>query len=111
LDLPQAGEEAGLIGAKPAPAPDTNIDLQRELFSVDDSAGHAASEPVDDDLFSEEPPKIEWRAEDSDDNPEAASRSMSAGDQVLFPYDEPTVAAGRGLWIRKRTSRTRRFFG
>jgi hypothetical protein len=107
---PQASDEPSPIDASPAPAPETNTDLQRELFSLRDSGDRVASEPVGEDLFSVGPPKIQWRHEDSDDDPAAASRSMSDGDPVLFPYEEPTIAAGHGHWIRKRKS-TRRFFG
>ena len=112
LRPPQPGEEPGPISAHPAPEPETSTDLERELFSFCDSADRVASEPVGDDLFRVAPPKIEWRRQESDDNPDAArSPSMSAGDLVLFPDEEPTVVAGHGLWIPKRTSRKRRFFG
>jgi len=96
--------QPGPIGANPAPGPQTDTDLQRELFGSRDSADPAASEPVGDDLFSERPPKVEWWRLGFDDNPDAA------GDRQLFPDEEPTVASGHGVWIRKRTSRTRRVF-
>jgi hypothetical protein len=106
-----APEEPAPIGANPAPGSETDTDLQRELFSSPDRADPAASEPVGDDLFSETSPKVEWWRLTFDDTPDAArSPAKSAGDQQLFPYEEPTVASGHGVWIRKRTSRTRRVF-
>ena len=108
----------------------TNTDPQLTLFSWRDSGDRDASEPVGDDLFSEGPPKIAcgasepvgddlfsgdpqivWRRHSTDDNPEAVrSPSMSSRDLLLFPFEEPSAATGHGVWIRKRTPRTRRFF-
>ena len=109
----------------------TDMDPQLTLFSWRDSGDRGASEPVGDDLFSEGPPKIAcgasepvgddlfsegppqiaWRRHNIDDDPQAVrSPSMSSRDLLLFPFEEPSAATRHGIWTRKRTPRTRRFF-
>lgn len=110
--LPRAGEESGPTGATRAAERQTRTDLQEELFRWCDSGDRAASDPVGDDLFSEEPPKTQRGRHDVDDSPGTArSPSRSSRDLLLFPFEEPSIPTGQGFWIRKRTTRIRRLFG
>jgi hypothetical protein len=79
-----ATQEPPPISATPAPEPEIDLEFERDLDGLFEDGDRVASEPFGD--------------------------ASSAGES-LFPDDEPGVAERRGVWIRKRRSRTPRFFG